>query len=80
MKINVGCALHQDEVKEFLEKHENPTYTYLGTPNRVTLQFEVDEDDYPQDDYDDICDYTKAIIKKLPFASTIQVRVDKALF
>lgn len=81
MKINVNTALHQEDVIALLEKQESPSYKYLGMPVgfRTTLQFEVDEDECPEE-YEDILEYTKAIIKKEPWSLAMQCNVTKALF
>ena len=82
MKINVDTALHQDDVVELLKKQKEPTYEFLGllAGTRTTLQFNVDDDFEVPEDYDDIFEFTKSLIKKEPWSVGMQIRVSKALF
>lgn len=82
MKINVDTALHQNDVIELLKNQTEPTYEFLGllVGTRTTLQFNVDDDYEVPEDYDDIFEYTKALIKKEPWSVGMQVHVTKALF
>lgn len=71
-KINVAAAVKFKEICEFLESQKEVTYQYVCNISQCEVTYEVTDMDGT---HGDLSNYTKKLIRSLPYGKVIMFRV-----